>query len=106
MGKVITSKGIGAPDFSVLEKYPSRSMSSDANLHFTEQLAKNESEQENLPGLVSSKILIRNVSINMAQALHFRLEFYSKDTFIDSDLDEDTFVGAVDLDIERYGQLA
>jgi len=106
MGKVITARRIAAPDFSVLSKYPSRNIVSDADIHFTEELSKNESEQENLTGLVSNKIIIRNVAISSAQSLHFRLEFYSRDSFTDSDLDEDTFIGAVDLDIEKYGQLA
>ena len=106
MGKVIVSRGIGAPDFTVTDRYPSRNVVSDAIHQFTQELAKDESEQENITGLVSSKILIRNVAINSVQALHFRLEFYSKDSFTDSDLDVDTYIGAVELDVEKYGQLA
>ena len=106
MGKVITSRGVGGPDFADLSRFPSRNVVSNAAQHFTLELAKNESEQENLIGLISSNILIRNVAINSAQALHFRLELYSKDTFTDSDLDVDTFIGAVDLDLTKFGRLA
>ena len=105
MGKVIVAKEIGAPDFTMLVKLPSRNVVSDANLHFTEALVKNESEQESLTGLVSNRILIRNVALNTSQLLHFRLEFYSRDTFTDSDLDVDTFIGAVELDLTKYGSL-
>ena len=106
MGEIITARGIGGPDFADLSRFPSRNVVSDSKVHFTSALAKNESEQENLTGLVSNKALIRNVAINSAQALHFRLEFYSRDSFTNSDLDVDTFLGAVDLDLSEYGQLA
>jgi len=106
MGKVLTARGVGGPDFADLSRFPSRNVVSNAAQHFTLELAKNESEQENLIGLISSNVLIRNVAINSAQALHFRLEFYAKDTFTDSDLDVDTLIGAVDLDLTKYGRLA
>jgi len=106
MGKVITSRGIGAPDFLILGKYLSRNVVSNPEQQFTEELTKDGSEQENVTGLVSSKILIRNVSINSVQPLHLRIEFYSKDTFTNSDLDVDTFLGAVELDLTKYGRIA
>jgi len=106
MGKRIISRRAGEPDFLETGKYPSMKVVSNSLQHFTEQLVKNESKRENLTGLVSNKILIRNVAINSVQALHFRLEFYSKDSFTDSDLDVDTFVGAVELNIPEYGKLA
>lgn len=105
MGKAITSRGVGAPDFKGIERYPSRSVVSEAGIHFTDELVKDASEQENVAGLVSNKILIRNVSISSTQPLHFRLEFYSRDTFTDSDLNEDPFVGSVELDLSTYGEL-
>lgn len=106
MGKSISGRRAGMANFIEAARYPSRSVVSDADIHFTKELAKNESEQENISGLVSNKIIIRNVAINSVQALHFRLEFYSKDSFTDSDLNEDTFIGAVDLDLTKYGELA
>jgi len=105
MGKTLTGRRAGMVDYIEAARYPSRNVVSDSNRHFTEELVKNESEQENLTGLVSNKIIVRNVAINTAQALHFRLEFYSRDSFTDLDLDEDTFLGAVELDLTKYGRL-
>jgi len=102
MGKVITARGVGGPDFIVMDKYPSRNVVSNVASHFTEELTKNGSERENITGLVSDKILIHNVAINSVQPLHLRLDFYSKDTFTNSDLDVDTFIGAVELDLTEY----
>ena len=106
MSKILTSRGEGSPDYIIIKRPKLSVVRSDKSLNFTGALAKNESEEENLTGLVSNKILIRNVAINSVQALHFRLEFYSKDSFTDSDLDVDTFIGAVELDLEKYGSLA
>jgi len=106
MSKRITSRRAGEPDFFETGKYPSRNVVSDSLQHFTEELVKNAAKRENITGLVSNKILIRNIAINSVQSLRFRLEFYSKDTFTDSDLDVDTFVGAVELNIPKYGKLA
>ena len=105
MAKVIMSRGEGGPDFKIMGKYPSRSLSSDASTHFTDELGKNESEQENLTELTSNKVIVRGISISSNQALRFRLEFYSKNSFTDSDLDVDTFIGAVDLDLAAHGRL-
>ena len=103
MGKVLTARGVGGPDFLETMEPSIKSVTSIAGNHFTDALAKDASEQENLTGLVSNKIIIRSVSISSNQTLHLRLEFYSKDTFTDSDLDEDSFVGSVDLDLPSYG---
>ena len=105
-GKELVSIEVGGPEFVELAKFPTRTIKSDSVQHFTDELEKNESEQESLPGLVSNNILIRNVAINSVQPLHFRLEFYAKDSFTDSDLDEDAFIGSVDLDIPGYGRMA
>ncbi|GAI60977.1 unnamed protein product [marine sediment metagenome] len=106
MGKVIIAKGVGRPDFLLFPVTRIQAVRSDKDVHFTRALAKGESEQENLTGLVSNKIIIQSVSISAAQPLHFRLEFYSRDSFTDSDLDVDTFIGAVELDLTKYGRLA
>jgi len=104
MGKVITARKAGEPDFIVMPDPRLVTIRSDKDFHFTGALAKNESEQENLTGLVSNKLIIHSVSIGSVQALHFRLEFYSKDNFTNPDLDEDTFIGSVDLDLSKYGK--
>lgn len=104
--KKLVSIETGGPEFVELARFPTRTIKSDSVKHFTDELEKNESEQENLSGLVSNNIIIRNVSINSLQPLHFRLEFYARDSFTDSDLDVDTFIGAVDFDIPEYGRIA
>jgi len=103
MGKILTARKAGGPDFTLIVTPKLDHVRSNKDVHFTEELAKNESEQENLAGLISNKILIHNVAISAAQALKFRLEFYSRDTFTDPDLDVDTFIGAVELDLSKYG---
>jgi len=105
MGKILTARGAGGPDYILIPTPKIQTVRSDKDVHFTGALAKNESEQENLTGLISNKITIQGVSISAAQSLHFRLEFYSKDSFTDSDLDVDTFMGAVELDLTKYGRL-
>ena len=106
MGKTLTGRRAGMVDYVEAARYPSRNIVSEVDIHFTEELSKNESEQENIAGLVSNKILIHNVTISAAQFLHFRLEFYSRDSFTKSDLDEDTFLGVVELNLTKYGRLA
>jgi len=106
MGKVIIARGVGRPDFLLFPVTRIQAVRSDKDVHFTGALAKGESKQENLTGLVSNKIIIQGVSISAAQSLHLRLEFYSKDTFTDSDLDVDTFIGAIELDVPSFGVIA
>ena len=106
MSKAITARSTGSPDYIFIPRCRLHMVTSDKDSHFTESLAKNASESENLTGLVSNKILVRNVAISSTQALHFRLEFYARDVFTDLDLDVDSFVGAVDLDVDTYGRLA
>jgi len=105
-GKELVSIEVGGPEFVELARFPTRTVKSDPVQHFTDELEKNESEQESISGLTSNNILIRNVTINSVQPLHFRLEFYARDSFTDEDLDEDTFIGSVDLDIPGYGKIA
>lgn len=106
MGKILTARKAGGPDYILMPRTRIHKIRSDKDVHFTGALAKNESEQENLTELISNKIIIQGVAISAAQSLHFRLEFYSKDSFTDSDLDEDTFIGAVELDLTKYGRFA
>ena len=105
MGKVLTSRRAGSPDHIIISQPKVVNLSSDKDIHFTGTLVKNASEQENLTGLLSDKIIIHEVSIGAAESLHFRLEFYSKDTFSNTDLNVDTFVGSVEFDLPRYGEV-
>jgi len=105
MGKIISAKRAGSPDYILIPTPRIQTIRSDKDIHFTGSLAKNAGEEENLTGLISNKIKITGIVIHSDQNLHFQLQFYSKDTFTDSDLDEDTFVGAVDLDVHKYGAI-
>ena len=105
MGKVLTARGTGSPDHILIASPRLTTVRSDKDIHFTGSLAKNASEEENLTGLLSNKIKITGITIHSDQELHFQLQFFSRDTFTDSDLDEDTFVGAVDLDVPKYGAI-
>ena len=66
--------------------------------HFTDAIAQNVAEQENLTGIASNHIIIKNISLTCTQQLNFRLHFYSKDTFL-----EDNWLGSVDLDLTAFG---
>jgi len=102
MGKRITSRGIAAPDFSILHRPQLELIRSDKDLHFTGSLAKNESGQENITGLLLNKIIIKKISIRSKQYLEYRLLFFSKDTFTKDDLNSDTFIGEVDLNLPTF----
>ena len=76
---------------------------SDKDLHFTGALAQYAKEDENLTGLITNKIGINSISIQSDQRLKFKLLFWSKDIFDDTDIDLDKYVGDVDLDLTVYG---
>ena len=105
MGKSITSGGAGSPDYLYFPIRRISAIRSDKGRHFTESLTKNASERENLTGLKSNRITITKVTIQAKQPLRYRLLFFSKDTFTDLDLNDDTFLGAVELDLSTYGKL-
>jgi hypothetical protein len=104
MVQVLTEKlGIGSPDFSIPAWKKVHKIRSNKDTDFVQSLAQNETAELNLPGLVSNKIRITGIRIISKQALKYRVCFYSRDTFTDSDLGEDSFVGAVEVDIPTYG---
>lgn len=76
---------------------------SDKDTHFTGAIVQNAKEDENLTGLVSNKIRVTGVSIQADQNLKFKVLFWTKDTFDDIDLDEDTYCGEVELDLNLEG---
>jgi len=73
-----------------------------STLHFTDLIAMNNVEDENITGLLSNKYTIRGISIQSVQPLLFMLDFYGSDTFRSSDLDLDTYLGSVELDMSEY----
>lgn len=74
-------------------------LSSNSTQHFTESLSQNEQEFENISGMVSNKVFIRGVNIQAMQNLYFRVIFWSSADGASSDLDEDSFLDYVDLDL-------
>ena len=103
MGKVLTARGIGAPDFVKELRTVIYTISSDKDSHFTGELAKNAVERENIGGLRSNRIRISKISVQADQQLFFEVLLYGSDDFEESDLDSDLFIGAVELNLPIYG---
>ena len=99
MGSSITSRQAGGPDYLLVPSQRLQAVRSVRTLHFTGALAKNASESESLSGLLTDRVLITRVTISAKQALHFRLSFYAKSTGPNADLDQDSFVGAVEVQL-------
>ena len=103
MGKALTSRGIGAPDFVKELRTVIYTISSDKDIHFTDGLAKNAVERENIAGLRSNRIRISKVSIQADQRLLFEVLLYGTDLFEETDLDEDRFIASVEFNLPKYG---
>ena len=76
------------------------SIRSDKDVNFTGGIVQNAKEDENLTGLASNKIMIKAVRIEADQALDFVVIFWSKDTFDDTNLDDDTFIDFVRFQLD------
>lgn len=104
MGKILTENlGIGAPDFVKELRSVIYTITSDKDLHFTEAIAKNGVERENLIGLRSNRIRVTKVTIQADQQLFFEVLLYATDAFEEADLDEDKFVGSIEFNLPIYG---
>ena len=103
MTKTLTAKGIGAPDFTKELRTVIYTISSDKDLHFTDTIAQNGVEKENITGLRSDRIRISRITIQSDQRLLFQVLFYGKDTFEQADMDDDSFIDAVELNLPQYG---
>lgn len=103
MGKALTAKGIGVPDFIRELRTVIYSVPSDKDSHFTGQLAKNEVERENISGLRSNRVRISKVSIQADQRLLFEVLLYGDDIFEEADLDEDRFIASIEFNLPVYG---
>jgi hypothetical protein len=80
-------------------------IASDKDTHFSGALNQYTKEDESLPNLLGNKIRITGITIEADQALDFWVMFWKKDTFNNSNLNEDTFIGMVELDLSTYGQV-
>ena len=78
-------------------------VSTDKDSYFTTGLAQYAKEDESITGLLSNKVRITNIVIQADQNLHFWLVFWSTDGYDNTDLDLDTFLGAVELDLSVWG---
>lgn len=92
------------PNFPpVLVPGVSYTIKSDKDSNFTTAIAVNAKEDADLAGLEANKILITNVEVLSVEQKHYRVLFYKTDGFDDADLDVDSFIGIVDLDLTTNG---
>jgi len=103
MGKSLTAKGIGAPDFTKELRTIMYTVASNKDSHFTEALAKDAVERENITGLRSNRIRISKITFQADQQLHFALILYGTDDFEETDLDEDRFISYTEFNLPKYG---
>lgn len=72
--------------------------------HFTDVIALNAIEYEDITGLLANKIYIRDVNIQCTSALAFRLWFWSTAGHANADLDVDGFEDFIELDMATNGE--
>lgn len=101
IGRQQSAEGMVPPNSAAF--YPFQTIASDKDSHFAGAIAQYATEEENLTGLIGNKIKITGVSIQSDQALDYRLILFSKDSFADTDLDSDKFIGELELDLPSYG---
>lgn len=73
------------------------------DVEFTEAIIQNAKEDENLAGIAANKVVITDIMIEAGENLEFYLLFFSTDDFDNADLDVDSFLGYVVLDIPNNG---
>ena len=74
-------------------------LETDKDIEFTGTITQYDHETENLTGLTDNRIFVRGVNIQADQNLKFRLIFWTKNTFANTDLDEDSYIDDVILDM-------
>lgn len=90
---------ITAAEVDVVKAEATSILETVSTTHFTDAILINNHEEENLTGLTEDKVYIRGVNIQSAQNLHYRLIFWSKDTFDNTAIDTDSYLDDVDLDM-------
>ena len=95
--------GIGAPDFVKEFRPVIHTIASDKDSHFTEAIAKNGVERENITGLRSDRTRIVEARIQAVQQLFFEVLLYATDAFEEADLDSDRFIGSIEFNLPIYG---
>ena len=82
----------------------------DKDANFTDALVQNAKEDEILDKDIDeqpfeyAEFEVCQVTIVSDQQLHYELYFWSSDDFDDTDLDVDSFLGSVDLDLPVSGK--
>jgi len=74
-------------------------VSTDDTVHFTGAIVQFDQEKENLKGLSGNRFTIRGVNIQSVQPLKFNLIFWSTSGFNNTDLNVDSFIDFVTLDM-------
>jgi len=82
---------------------PFHTLRSDKDSHFTGAIAQNAVEEENLTDLIGNKVKITGIIVLSDQQLDYRVIFYSTDGFANTDLNLDTLINEVELDLPSYG---
>lgn len=70
-----------------------------STIHFTGAISLYANESENLTGLLSNKYTIKDINIQSMQPLIWLLQFYGDDGFDDTNLDTDSFLDEIELDM-------
>lgn len=78
-------------------------LTTDKDVEFIGAIILNAKADENLAGLAADKIVITDVMFEGDENLQFYLLFWGTDGFENADLDIDSFLGFVDLDIPNNG---
>ncbi len=74
-------------------------LTTNSTIHFTEELLKNEFENEDITNLHSNNCVINGISILSKQALNFRLLFWKNNTFNNSNINNNSYIGNIELDL-------
>lgn len=79
------------------------SVRSDKDVDFINGIVLNAIDSTNLGTLIANKIRIIGVALQCIQNQHYRLVFWNSATLANADLDLDTYVGDIDLDVTIWG---
>lgn len=86
-----------------VESHGFETLRTDKDSHFSGAIAQNATEEEDITGLTTNRIRITRVTILSDENLDYRLLFFNKDSFADTDLDDDRFIDELELDLPSYG---
>lgn len=93
----VDSDGLMQADITRSEKISI--VTTDKDVEFTTAITQFNHDTENLSGLSDNKVFIRGVNIQSIQPLKYRLIFWTKDTFADINLNDDSYIDDVILDL-------